>query len=68
MESMVVPAAVIITLKGNETFDWVKLSNLMFSFNSVDALKARFLDIWSIVSKLTTSAEYQFLKSKFSGI
>ena len=46
---MVVPAAVIITLKGNETFDWVKLSNLMFSFNSVDALKARFLDIWTNV-------------------
>ena len=41
---MVVPAAVIITLKGNETFDWVKLSNLMLSFNSVDALKQ---DFWT---------------------
>lgn len=68
MESIVVPAAVIITLKGNETFDWVKLSNMMLSFNSIDALKARFLDIRSIVSKLTTSAEYKFSKSKSSDI
>ena len=40
----------------------------MFSFNSIDALKARFLDIRLIVSKLTASAEFQFSKSEFSGI
>ena len=61
MDSIMVPASAIITLKENKTFNWLILTDIVCSGNrSIGALKTRSLDIRSFVSKLIASQRTAF--------